>query len=455
MVMTSDKMNTNSAIISRNNLASLLGSQFGGTRDLYDALGYPKNLYYKDYVAQYSRQDVAAAVIDRPTGEAWRDGFEIIEKVGGEETEFEKSFKDIYEKFKLQGVFQRVDRLTCLGHWGVLFLGLNDVTRIQDLREPVDINDNLELIYIKPLGESSSEISEWETDINNERYGLPKLYNITINNPAGAQDTSYIVHHSRIIHITKDLLESEVTGTPVLRTIFNRLMDLEKISGGSGEMYWLGARPGYQAITKDGYTLPTDIADTMKDQFDEWENKLRRILTLKGVEMEALDTQISDPKEHVNIQLQLISAYTGIPLRILTGSESGELASSQDRNNWLETVHAWRTNHAEPDIIDKFILRMIEFGILPEVDYYTVVWDDLFSTSEQAKVDIGKNRAFALEAYLRNPMASKIITPDVFIKYFLGLDTSQLEIVEGLLGENKLEDLSSIIEEQTIAQESN
>ena len=32
----------------------------------------------------------------------------------------------------------------------------------------------------------------------------------------------------------------------------------------------------------------------------------------------------------------MISAETGIPKRILTGSERGELASSQDRDNWFE-----------------------------------------------------------------------------------------------------------------------
>src|SRR3972149_659060 len=53
------------AVASRSSIASRLGYSFGGDRDLYDALGYTKQLRYEDYYARYDRQDLATAGVDR------------------------------------------------------------------------------------------------------------------------------------------------------------------------------------------------------------------------------------------------------------------------------------------------------------------------------------------------------------------------------------------------------
>lgn len=436
----------NTELTNRLDLASRLGSQFGGDRDLYDVFGYTKNLFYKDYVAQYSRQPIAKAIIDRPVSEAWRDGFSLVENHTDEITEFEKVFNGFYAKFDLGTILKRLDKLTCLGEYGVLLIGFNDVRRIQDMQRPVIKSDRLEVEYLKPLGEGSADIVEWEDMPGNKRFGKPRFYNITITTPSSSHTTTMKVHHSRIIHVIKDNLESEIEGTPELKSVFNQLQDLEKIVGGSAEMFYKGARPGYQALTREGYSLPSDASTEYKEQFKEFEHNLRRILTLDGIEMKGLEPQIEEPTEYVKVQLQMISADKGIPLRILTGSERGEMASTQDRNSWLETVQAWRTNHAEPDIIDKVIKALMDYGILPEIEKYTVMWPDLFSLSEKSKVEIGKNRAIALEAYIRNPMGMEVIPPPLFVKYMLGLNPDQLEEVKELLDDNQLEEIKEIAE---------
>jgi hypothetical protein len=448
-ITTQELHNYTNNLVTRFDYASQLGVQYGGKRDLYNVLGYKNDLTIQDYVVKYNRLDIAKAIIDRPIEECWRNGFIVKENMEEGDTVFEKSFLKLYKDFNLKDIFIRIDKLTCLGKYGVLLLGFNDTNNMSDFQNPVSINKNLKLNYIKPLREDSSLIASWETRTSSPRLGQPKLYNITLQSPSGNSSTTFTVDHTRILHITKDLMESTVYGTPQLRSVFNRLDDLEKIVGGSAEMFWKGARPGYQAVTKDGYSLPTDMADTMKEQLNEFENNLRRVLTLDGVEMKGLNIQVSSPIEHVKVQLQMISAETAIPLRILTGSEVGELASSQDRNNWLETVHTRRTDHAEPNIIDKFIKIMMEYNILPKVDTYTVVWSDLFSLSEKSKVDIGNKRAMAIEAYLRNPMAIGMIPPKEFVKIALGLDKTQLESITNSLNEGILEELKSTRTEET------
>ena len=127
------------------------------------------------------------------------------------------------------------------------------------------------------------------------------------------------------------MLEDEVNGLPRLEAVFNRLLDLEKIVGGSAEMFWRGARPGFQGIVSEGYNMTDEDIDELQKQLDEYEHGLRRFLINRGVSLDALAQQVSDPRNHVDVQLQMISAITGIPRRILTGSERGELASTEDR----------------------------------------------------------------------------------------------------------------------------
>ena len=68
-----------SEIVSRLALAEKLGYQFGGDRNIYETLGYPKTITFNDYLAKYIRQDIAGAVINKPANATWKDGFEDIE----------------------------------------------------------------------------------------------------------------------------------------------------------------------------------------------------------------------------------------------------------------------------------------------------------------------------------------------------------------------------------------
>ena len=153
----------------------------------------------------------------------------------------------------------------------------------------------------------------------------------------------------------------------------------------------------------------------------------------KGVSLDALAQQVSDPRNHVDVQLQMISAVTGIPRRILTGSERGELASTEDRNTWLSMIQERREEYAEPVILRPFIDKCIEFGVLakPKTDY-TVQWTDLWAASEKELADIGQIRATALKDYLMVPGAMDVIPPDVFYEKFLGLGRDQIDLIKEL-----------------------
>jgi hypothetical protein len=442
-----------SAVAARANFAAKLGVQFDGARDLYQALGYRVALTYQDYYNQYKRQDIAKAIIDRPVKATWQGQLELVESQDADRTEFEQAWFDLNKKFHLRSVLSRVDRLTGIGRYGVLLLGLDDVSNQDGFANPVRLGKR-KLKYIKPFGEASAKVIEYETNPKNPRYGMPTVYNIQVSNlieNAGYTVEPTInyairVHYSRIIHITDDNLESEIYGAPRLEAVFNRLMDIEKIVGGDAEMFWKGARPGYQGMVDKDFTMTQETKDDLKDQIDEFDHNLRRILINEGVDLKALAQQISDPASHMDVQLTCVSAVTGIPKRILSGSERGELASTQDTGEWKTYVQSRREDHAEPDLIYPFVEKLIDLEILPKPSAeYTVDWLDLFSISEKERVEIGKSRANAIREYTTNPIAQSIMPPDAFFELCLGLSTQQIELVEKMIAAGLSEDQVKLI----------
>lgn len=437
-----------SMISARANLMTRLGQQYGGDRNIYKALGYKLNLDYTDYWSQYSRQDIAKAIIDRPVKATWQGQLELIETEDAEKTPFEKAWYDLNKRLKLRSLLARVDRLTSIGRYGVLMLGFDDVSTPSQFAQPVRAGKR-KLYYIKPFGENSAKVEECVSDPKDERYGQPLFYTIEVADVAKNASVTYKVHYTRVIHILEDHLESDVYGIPKLEAVFNRLIDLEKLVGGDAEMFWRGARPGFQGMVDPNYTMTQTTKDDLKDQIDEYENNLRRILINEGVDLKALAQQIADPKTHFDVQIACISAVTGIPQRILSGSERGELASTQDTGEWKTYVQSRREDHAEPHIIRPLVDYLIQLQVLPApgTDDYMIDWLDLFSISEKDRVDIGKARANAIREYTTNPTAQGIMPAEAFFEYLCGFSQAQIDHIKELVAQGISEEQKSLMEE--------
>jgi len=432
------------SVISRAESASILGYQYGTSRDLYEALGYPTSIELRDYLARYERQDIAKAVIDRPVKSTWSGGLNVIEANDDKETDFEKQWKELDKRLFLVDKFARVDKMCGLGQYSVLLLGFDDISNKNGLAKPVRPSMSRELLYVKPLFQRSADVHTWENDPSNERYGQPLTYKITLKEPGDNRESiTVLVHHTRVIHVSDDLNESEVKGTPKLEPIWNRLMDLEKIMGGSAEMFWRGGRPGYALSVKNDGAFSRDDLEDLEDQIDEYENNLRRMLAFENMDVNPLAMQVADPANHVDIQIQAISAISGIPKRILVGSERGELASSEDRSNWLEIVKSRREGFAEPRIIYPFVDRLVFAGVLstPSTESgYSTKWKDLFSPSDEDKAKIGDTISRALNQYVGSA-AYTVFPFRAYLEFVLKYDDQQIATIMEMVKEEGLEEL--------------
>ena len=407
-----DALKTHSAIAARADIAARMGKSFGDDRELYTALGYTTSPTFNDYMAKYLRQDIARAVIDAPVRACWRKP-PIVTESEEDETKFETMWAELADEKSVWHHFARADRLAGIGTYSAILLGFDDSL---ELGEPVGTAKRL--LYIAPYSMANATIAEYEEDATNERYGLPKTYSInTKATGTKTGSTSKRVHYSRVIHVAEDLLEDNVEGLPKLQGILNRLYDLEKVAGGSAEMFWRGAYQGLAFIKQPDATIGTQDVDDLETELEEYLHGLKRYMRLEGMEIQELAPNVADPEHHVSVLLDLVSAATRIPKRILMGTERGELASTQDEKNWNNTVDSRRREHCEPTIVRPFVDRCIEAGVLPEpVEGYTLDWPDLAAPGDKEMAEVGLTIAQALKAYSDATVGAPVVHPEVFLE---------------------------------------
>lgn len=414
------------SIISRLKMARGLGQSYSGERDLYEAFGYPKTLEFEDYWWLYKRGDISPRIVDAAPDASWRIPPKIMEdKDNTTETEFESSWISLQKKIHIWHHLHQVDVLSGIGQYAILLLGFNDGS---DLSRPINSGrSNLELIYLKAYKQDMAKVAKLDENITSPRYGLPETYKLRLgvqleDAEALTQQREVELHHSRVLHVAENLVDNRIYGTPRLEKPYNRLSNMELIAGSSAEMWYRGAFPGYNFKMDPEAQIPPDMLSDMKDQIEEYMHDFKRYLRLQGVDVESITPQVSDPSSAVDVQLKLISACTGIPARILLGSERGELASDQDEKNWLDKIYARRTNYCEPFILRPFIGKLIEYGIIPEVDDYHIRWPELIDSSELDKASSMERRTAAITKYSDSPAAQHIFPPAYFFTKIMDMD---------------------------------
>ena len=388
----------------RGEIIRRLGKQYNGERDIYEVLGYNKNPDEDDYRTKFERQDIANRVVTLPANDTWRHHPKITDD-SDEETSFERHIKLLGDNAGLWDAMRRLDLVSGIGEYGVLFIGFQDG---QDLEDPVNtsaLNGPDDVSFYTPFAQDS--VSSWRLgkddkyEPSDPRYNLPVSYSINFGDiDDNESDDIHDVHWSRVIHVAEGKVESELKGTPRLKPIYNRLDDREKVLGASAEMFWTGANPKYQFDIKsdNAADIPESELDKMDDQVQKLVHEMQSYIKTFNTDIEQFGGEEVDPRGIMEEIDKSISGQTGIPTRILKGSEQAELASTQDRATWYGRVETRRNRFAEPEIIRPIIDRHVEFGIIddPQGETYSVTWPNLFELNELEMAEAMETRANAL-----------------------------------------------------------
>lgn len=232
-------------------------------------------------------------------------------------------------------------------------------------------------------------IHSFDTNIHSDRFGYPAMYQLR-RVDATSQEMQEPVHWSRIIHLAEGCLDNDVYGMPRLERVWNLLDDLEKVTGGGAEAFWLRANQGLHLNVDKELDMKTAEREALSQQVEEYQHQLRRAIKTRGVDVEVLGSDTAKFGDSADAILTQIAGALAIPKRVLTGSEMGELASSQDRDNWKDQINGRQTGYAEPYIVRPVVDRLIAYGYLPSpikgVREYQVVWPHIETLTENEKV---------------------------------------------------------------------
>jgi len=196
---------------------------YGGLRDVWSALGYPGDgkVKFDDYWLRYKRQDVAAAVIEKPVEGSWRQ-LPIIRGVEDDDV-FQKQWEELEDEHGIYRTLIRADIMSRIGQYSTVLIGFDG---LEDVRLTDPIESAEKILYLQPYLQKHSQIKSYSGDSQDSRFGLPDIYSIQVDQSetkpgSGTSTTSVDVHHSRILHIADNLVESNVYGMPALERVYN------------------------------------------------------------------------------------------------------------------------------------------------------------------------------------------------------------------------------------------
>lgn len=430
-------------------------------------------------------------------------------------TEFEAELDAMEDEVHILSIIQRADILSGVGRFGVILLGLSDGIGFEkpvagfengmpewpkqsgdgaddvpaDVPPPAadparngPVNNadpgQLRLLYLRTFDESMVIIKELERDPKNPRFGQPKMYTITFmdetENPIAGQvkiitpppppsgintqpgqmtstKTTLDVHWSRVIHLVDNRLRDEIFGTPRLKKVFDRILDLHKIAGSAAEMFWKNAKGGL-ALEQ----LPTDEPVTIdkegtKNEMEEFYEGLKPYLVLEGMQAKQLAPTVADPGPNGEFQIRLIAMAISCPLRIFMGSEQSQLASGQDIKQWNERLQKRREEYLTPFVLRPTIDRLILMKVLPfpkgESDSaskprpgrpqrpsYTIFWSDLNTPTDTERADFATKMTDALSKYVAGGLDT-IIQPAHYLELVARFSADEVESILAEVGD--------------------
>lgn len=409
-----------SALVERASWMRSAGLTYDGARDMYTVLGYKRELRPEDFRVRYERGGIAARIVECLPNATWRGGGELVEDEDPDvSTAFEKAWDELNLRLGVWSVFRRTDILAGLGRYAVLLLGAPG-----ELEQPLGKFKSTDLVYLQPFSEEDAQITEFIEDPKDARYGLPSYYSLRRNTVRGLgsftgsnrSNWSRRVHWSRCIHIADGMLDDTVFGQSRLQRVWNYLDDLDKISGGGAEAFWKRADQGLQIDVQPDVKFTPDDQTRLSDEVEEYVHGLRRILRTRGVDINTLGSDVATFQGPVDATISLICATIGIPQRILMGSERGELASSQDKTNFDDTVADRRSSYAHPVVVRQFVDRLIGANALPQPKQYEARWPDIDDMNDQQKADMA-----AKWATLNSAMGETVVKANEIRDQVLGL----------------------------------
>ncbi|MBK0031718.1 DUF1073 domain-containing protein [Erwinia sp. S43] len=374
---------------------------------LWDEFGYPDQVGFEQYYRAYERNPVAHAGVHKLLDNCWADNPTIIDGDEAREatktTQWEKQVTKLLKKHWPK--IKDADRRNLIGRYSALLIQFKDG---REWHLPVDrvLVGRLKeaaIVRLIPAWESQVKPGNFDTDTMSETYGQPVSYNFN-EQPVGDDGTygpvrGVTVHPDRIIILSEGSEdENMLSGVPFLRAGYNKLLDLEKVSGGSAEGFLKNAsRQLGIAFDKDTdiATLSSqakeagfkDLGDALNDKVGRMNRGTDAALVMQAGEPSVLSVAAADPDPTWTVNANEFAASIQCPFTILFGQQTGRLASDEDKTDWAKRCNGRRWGFMSA-VITAVIERFWTMGAIepPDSGEVTLAWSDLLAPSEKEKI---------------------------------------------------------------------
>lgn len=391
-------------------------------RNVYHECGFPADITNDQFSQMYQRNGIAKKVVEIRPNHCWKMPPVVIESSDSEtQTEFESAFEDLHSQLRVDDIpeesgdleseeagwfkdsqsspvwqlLKSADVKSGIGKRGfcVILLGLDGD---DDYLEPVQPKPNgRRLIYAEVYDENSVSVLETETEKSSRRCGRPKIYQLT--NDEGTLD----VHHSRIVHVCKSPSPNEYYHRSEMEPVYNYLHGIDKVSGAAPEGYWRMAFTKLLLESAPGLTKADIDQNSLRKEIQKFEQSLSSVLPMIGMKGTAIAPKVGDPNPFYTMLVGIIATTVDCPIRVFMGTERGELGSSQDKQEWNETIMEIQNSRLSPCLVSKFINRLIWIGVLPvPKDGYSIKWPDLNELDIVRAADVTGKRVEAMSKYV-------------------------------------------------------
>jgi len=375
----------NALSIARQTLGGIVGRSIDSKRPAaWDTYGYPEIVGFDDLYIAYDRTGAGRGAIDRINGKCWESLPRIKLDDGKDDvSDFETEIEQLMNDGTLQAWSKLIefDKRGMVGYMSALIYRVADNKK---LAEPLDTA--VELVELIPCWENEIKPIKWDDDQTSERYGKPVIWSYSANKVVDNE----LVPDQHYIHWTR---VQEVKRTPTLKAGYNSLIDMAKVSGGSGESFLKNSArtvtieldKELDVPTQDEEGNPINLKKIMNEQVRALNNNQDAAMILKGGKVSTLQSQIADPTGPWSVPANEFAASIQVPFTILFGQQTGRLASDQDKQDMAARCTQRRIFEINP-LLSEFVRRMQKATIMPQ-GVFVIEWDDLGEPSDTEKLD--------------------------------------------------------------------
>ncbi|CAM7368217.1 DUF1073 domain-containing protein [Phytobacter diazotrophicus] len=392
----------------RNKNLSML---FNGTSNtkrqrLYQEFGYPLELCFDDFYRAYRRNAVAGAAVTRVVDGCWEDFPEVYEgdqtKDASKQTDWDKRINKLLKRCWKQ--IKGADRRNLVGRYSAILLQVKDSKKWD---EPVDtavvgLIQEKALVKLIPAWEAQIDPVAWDDNPDSETFGDVTMYSFTelqVDGNFDARPGRIInVHPSRVIILAEGSDDGVMaSGKSLLEDGFNKLLDIEKVSGGASEgflknasrqlNYSFSEKTNFSALAKALGVPEGQLAEALDQQVRRLNDSTDSASFMQAGTAEVLSVAAADPEPTWRTALSEFCATIPIPVKVLVGMQTGERASTEDAKEWAKTRMSRRKGFLT-DVITEVVERFWKIGIIPSAqgEEITVGWSDLLAPSQEEKI---------------------------------------------------------------------